>query len=494
MALIAPLYLAHAPAYDLLIIGGGSAGLTAAKFATTFGKSVAIVEKARMGGDCTWTGCVPSKTLLAIAKQVHGVRTACECEYLTMPNPSEVKVDMKAVKAKVSATIHKIYEEDDSPAALKKQGIDTIVGAASFVDKSTLSITQPDGAITVSARKGIIIATGASAARPPIAGLADVPFITYEEIFELDALPRRMTVVGGGPIGCELAQAFSRLGAEVTLVAPRLLPNEEAEAGEVMARVFEKEGIRVVRGRAASVAAAAGGHALAVTTEGGEVRVEGDTLLVATGRKPVVSGMNLEAIGVKLAPKGGIQVDPKLHTSCSGVYAAGDCTGDQQFTHYAGFQGAIAARNILLPLSDPGVKTGEVPACTFTSPEVAHIGMSEAAAVASFGAASVSTAVRQLRDMDRAICEGYADGFVKIVYKPADGSILGATIVAPVAGEMISEIAVAMAGNQKFTALASVMHPYPSYSMSIQTLAAGVYYDQLKGKAKVYSLLKRLGL
>jgi len=178
------------------------------------------------------------------------------------------------------------------------------------------------------------------------------------------------------------------------------------------------------------------------------------------------------------------------------VYAAGDCTGDQQFTHYAGFQGAIAARNILLPLSDPGVKTGEVPGCTFTSPEVAHVGMKEAEAKAALGDGAVRTVVRNLKDMDRAICDGTdaAGGLVKIIFKAGDGAILGATIVAPVAGELISEIAVAMAGGVKMPEMASVMHSYPSYSLSIQTLAAGVYYEKLKGNAKLYNVLKKLGL
>jgi len=346
----------------------------------------------------------------------------------------------------------------------------------------------------VCANEGVIVATGAGPSRPKLPGIEDVEFITYEEVFSLVELPARLTVVGGGPIGCELSQAFSWLGSQVTLVAPRLLPNDEPEAGAVMATVLEKDGVKLVTGRAASVSAAGAGHALRVTTAGGDMEVGGDTLLVATGRAPVVEGMDLDKVAVELTPAGGIQVDAKLRTSCGGVYAAGDCTGDQQFTHYAGFQGAIAARNILLPLSDPGVKTAEVPGCTFTSPEVAHVGLSEAAAVAEFGEGAVSTVVRQLRDMDRAICEGKEDGFVKIVYRAKGGDILGATIVAPVAGEMISEIAVAMAGNVKLPALASVMHSYPSYSLALQTLAAGVYYEKLKGSAKLYAVLKRLGL
>ena len=231
---------AHAAAsYDLLVIGGGSAGLTAAKFAKTFGKTVAIVEKAKLGGDCTWTGCVPSKTLIAAANAAHAARTADKYGVLT----GEVRVDYAKVMARVRATIEKIYSEDDSPEALLKLGIDTVVGAARFVDRKTLTVEQPDGSsVTLTAKEGIVIATGASPAKTSIAGLdetgaAGVAYITYEQIFSLPELPASLTIVGGGPIGCELGQAFARLGSAVTIVAPRLLPALDDEAGEAMCEV-----------------------------------------------------------------------------------------------------------------------------------------------------------------------------------------------------------------------------------------------------------------
>jgi pyruvate/2-oxoglutarate dehydrogenase complex dihydrolipoamide dehydrogenase (E3) component len=215
---------------DLLIIGGGSAGLTAAKFAATFGKSVTIIEKARLGGDCTWTGCVPSKTLLAIAKRAHAARTAGNCDFLSVSPTAKVVVDMKAVKAKVASVVEKIYTEDDSVEALQKLGIETVEGAASFIDSSNVLVERPEGTMQMCAKQGIIIATGAGPVTPKLDGLHSVPYITYEDVFSLDTLPARLTVVGGGPIGCELSQAFSRLGTTVTLVAPCLLPGEEAEA------------------------------------------------------------------------------------------------------------------------------------------------------------------------------------------------------------------------------------------------------------------------
>ena len=225
--------------------------------------------------------------------------------------------------------------------------------------------------------------------------------------------------------------------------------------------------------------------------------VDGDTLLVAVGRAPVVSGMGLEALGVELsAATGGIVVDGKLRTAVKGVYAAGDCTGGEQFTHYAGFQGAIAARNILLPLSDPGVLPSGVPGCVFTSPEIARVGLTEAQArAAAKKPADVAVAFRRMGKVDRAIAMGEAElGFIKIVYKKGDGTILGATVMGPSAGELASELSVAMAGKVKLPALASIMHAYPTISIALQQMAAEVYYDQLEASMPLYNLLSKVGL
>ena len=479
-----------AQSFDLVVIGGGSAGLTAAKFASTFGKSVVIIEKDRLGGDCTWTGCVPSKTLLAAAKVAHTARTASAYGVST----GEVRVDFDVVKARVRSAIQKLYDQDDAPDALTKRGIATMTGAATFVDASTLEVSAASGTTIVSAKEGVIVATGASPAVPAIAGLDEVPHVTYEQIFELERLPETLTVVGGGPVGCELAQAFGRLGSRVTLVAPRLLPGSEPEASDAIEAVMEREGVRRVRSRAAAVRREGGGHALRVEAEG-EAEVTGATLLIAVGRSPTVGGLNLEAAGVELdGASGGIAVDAKLRTSSRGVFAAGDCTGGAQFTHYAGFQGAIAARNILLPLNDPGVVAERLPAVTFTSPQVASIGMSEAAAVAAFGREAVRVETKPMAAVDRAVCDGVDDGLIKLVVRAKDGSLLGATIVAEPAGELISEIAVAMAAGVKLPALASIIHPYPSYAIELQRMAANVYYDSLKKNAGLYDVLKKVGL
>ena len=473
--------------YDLLVIGGGSAGLTAAKFAANFGKSVAIVEKARLGGDCTWTGCVPSKTLLGCANAAHSARGSPKFGVST----TGVQVDYTAIRQRVLDTVQKIYDEDDSPGALKKLGIDTIEGQASFLDATTLQVKGSDGTLQeLKSKSGIVIGTGAEPIVPDIQGLDLVNYITYNEIFTMEALPPRLIVIGGGPIGCELSQAFSRLGSKVTLVASKLLPALDDLAGETIRRVLEHEGVTVVSSRAESVRKTS---EITVTCVDGTV-VKGDTLLVATGRRPVTEGMDLDKINVRLDDSGGILVDDRLLTTCKGVYAAGDCTGDQQFTHYAGFQGGIAARNALLPLSSGGV-ISDVPGCTFTSPEVAHIGMTKRAAIDKFGNDGVRVMMKELATMDRAICSGTNDfGFIQIVTKHSNGEILGCTIIAPPAGEMMGEISVAMAAKMKLPDMTMVMHAYPTYSMPFQFLGASLYYEKLKKNKKLYDFLKRIGL
>ena len=310
-----------------------------------------------------------------------------------------------------------------------------------------------------------------------------------------------MTVVGGGPIGCELSQALSRLGAEVTLVASRILPNNEPEAGKLLLRVFENEGITVIPSRVDNV-----GPYLSTQNNGNNssrshsavcsngVIVTGELLLVAAGRRPVVRGIGLEEIGIKLNDADGINVDDTLMTNIRDVYAAGDCTGDSQFTHYAGYQGAIAARNILLPFTDPGVLGAGVISTTFTDPEVASVGMSEKVAKEKYGMNSVAVAMKEVNKTDRGICDGVKEGIIKIVYRKKGYKILGATIISPVAGELIAEIATAMKTGLSFDMLATVMHPYPSHSFTLQAMAAEVYYDKLVKSKRILNVLKKIGL
>lgn len=292
-------------------------------------------------------------------------------------------MDMEAVRNLILQNVQEIYQEDDSPEAMAKLGIDTCLGKATFLNATTLAVESqneesalPPVTIMMNAKQGVVVCTGAKPKRPTshmIQGIENVEYLTYEEVFDLKTLPNKMTVVGGGPIGCELSQAFARLGSQVTLVAQTLVPREEPEASETLESVFAKEGITRIKASLTSVKPSGkkgGGHEGICTHHDGTTEtISGDALLVAVGRAPNVQDFGLREIGVTFNDKGGIQVNDKLQTNVKNVYAAGDCTGDLQFTHYAGYQGAIAARNILLPLKDQGV-IENVPSATFTSPEV----------------------------------------------------------------------------------------------------------------------------
>ncbi len=449
------------PRYDLVIIGAGSGGLTAANFATQLGATVALVEKNRIGGDCTWTGCIPSKALLKAAKVAHAVRNAARFGIAANPPVT----DMARVRDYVRSAIDQVYRLE-TPAELQRKGIDVIEGAARFIDPHTIEV----GTQRVFA-KHFLIATGARPLIPAITGLADVPFVTYERIFDNETLPKNMLVIGGGPIGVELAQAHQRLGAQVTVVADEILPKDEPEARVVIRRVLEREGVRFVVGKASAATRRDAGIMLTV----GQQELIGDYLLVAAGRTPNVAGLDLENAGVSFSPQG-IAVDSQLRTNVKHIYAAGDVTGGYQFTHFAGWQAFQAVRNALLAGSSSGL-TDLVPWVTFTDPEVAHIGLTEAQAKQRFGE---SAQVRRLEfnHTDRAVCEGDTEGFTKLVFK-SDGTILGATMVAARAGEAITEIIVAIKNGLKIGDLAGAIHAYPTYSTVVQQLAAEISVDSL---------------
>lgn len=463
--------------YDLVVIGAGSAGLTAASFARLLEKRVALVEKERIGGDCTWTGCVPSKALLKVARVAHRMRTADRFGLQAV----EPEIDLKAVMSHVRSIVSQIYD-GEKPEALQSQGIEVYVGSPRFADSYTLIV----GPHILSA-KTFIICTGASPFIPPIPRLAEVDYYTYKQIFDLELLPKHLMVIGGGPVGVEMAQAFRRLGASVTVVEQesRLLPRDEPEASEVLAQVLEAEGITLRLGVAVArvwrrdkrIHLRANNHELA-----------GDALLVAVGRRPNVEGLGLERAGVRYT-KAGVEVDERLRTSQAHIYAAGDVTGGYQFTHHAGWQATIAVRNAFFPLSSKGV-LGTVPWTTFTDPAVAHVGLTEEAAREQHGD-GVKTLLRPLSKVDRAVAEAEVHGFIKLVYK-GNGTLLGATIVAPRAGEMIQEWILAMSRGLKLGDLAAVMHVYPTYTMANMQVSADYRFQWLRS-SKTGRLLKQVG-
>lgn len=446
--------------FDLVVIGAGSGGLVGARFAAQLGAKVALVERSRIGGDCTWTGCVPSKALLKAAKIAHETRTAGRYGVVTSP-PT---VNMSEVREYVRGAIQGVYQFE-TPEALAGEGIDVVLGEARFLN---------DSAIVVGDRRirshAFLLTTGARPMVPQIPGLQDVPFITYEQVFENDALPKSLTIVGGGPIGMEMAQAYQRLGAQVTVVSDNVLPKEDPDVQQLIKNVLEREGVRFVSERAKS--ASKDGDAIIIATDQQEAR--GDMLMIAVGRKPNTEGLDLHKAGVKYSQRG-VSVDDRLRTNVKRIYAAGDVTGSYQFTHYAGWQAFRAVRNALLPGSSFGI-SNLVPWVTFTDPEVAHIGATEEQARAENGN-RICVYHRELRQIDRAICENDRSGFLKIITKP-DGAILGAAIVAARAGDAIAEIVVAMKQRMKIDDLAGTIHPYPTYSTAVQQIAADIAVEQ----------------
>ena len=440
--------------YDLIVIGAGSGGLTAAKFAAALGAKVALIEKRRIGGDCTWTGCVPSKALLKAARVAHDARSASRFGI----SASVPVVDMARVRAYVQEAVAAVYGLE-TPDALEHAGIEVVLGEARFTEPAKIQV----GSRTLEG-KNFLITTGAHPVLPDLPGLTETPFFTYETLFDNDRLPDRLLVLGAGPIGLEMAQAYRRLGAQVTVIGETLLPKDEPEAQEALRRVLEREGVRFVAGRAERVSYAAG----IVTAHAGAQKVEGEMLLVAVGRAPNVEGLDLEKAGVTFGSKG-IPVNEHLQTNVKHIYAAGDCVGGMQFTHFAGWQAFQAARNALLVGSARGFSE-VVPWCTFTDPEVAHVGLTEAEARAKHGDA-VKILYRDASQNDRAVCENDLDGFIKIVHL-SDGHLLGATIVAARAGEMINECALALQHKLRIGDLAATIHAYPAYSSAIQILAS----------------------
>ncbi|MCH7230916.1 FAD-dependent oxidoreductase [Glycomyces sp. L485] len=441
--------------FDLIVIGGGAAGLGAARTARRRGASVLMISEGPLGGDCTWTGCVPSKTLI-------------EAAHAGLPFAEAMRRVQSAIET-IAAT-----EDADSLAA---EGIETRQGRAAFTRLGRVAVDGEE----VSA-KGVVIATGASPAVPPIPGLSEAGVHTNETVFDLPAKPESMVVLGGGAIGCELAQAFARLDVQVTVVeaAPRLLPREEPEASAVIEEVFEREGIDVRTGVTADKVEP--GIAVSRLHLSDGSTVDAECILASLGRRPVTDGLDLEEPGVAVDERGDIVVDDRLATTAKGVWAAGDVTGMMPFTHAAFEQGRIAADNALG--SRKRYRPEATPWVTFTDPEVARVGITEADAVERDG----RVAYLPMSEMDRAIAAGATDGFVKLIAGPrlglghrGGGKVLGATIVASRAGEMIQMPALAMATGMFTGRLAQATAAYPTWTYGVQ-MAAAQFFMEIGGR------------
>ncbi len=409
--------------YDLIVVGGGSAGLTAAEAATVLDVRVALVEKEHTGGECTWYGCIPSKTLIAAARKVHEARNGQAMGI----HVGAVHVDFPALMQRIQQTIHSIYHEE-SEDALRERGIDVYTATARFSDPHTL---QLDTGETLRG-KYILLATGAN--NNLSAGFADVPYLTNRNLFELQALPEHLLIVGGGPIGTEIAQAFNRLGSKVTLISnkARLLPRDDDEAAQFIMDVLRKEGVQLELGTPAKSASGTVGD-LCVELEGGR-RINGTHLLLAIGKRPDIRNLNPDAAGIQHTD-GVPTINKYLRTSQKHIFIAGDAAGGPQFTHQATSQATNALLSMLLPVPVKGIKPFGWWA-TFTDPEVAHAGLTEAAARAKHRDVQITRL--PLSRADRAMTEGAAAGFVKLVHRK-NGKLLGATLVGHNAGEMLNE-------------------------------------------------------
>jgi pyruvate/2-oxoglutarate dehydrogenase complex dihydrolipoamide dehydrogenase (E3) component len=438
--------VAHRDAYDLVVVGAGSAGLTGARTAVRLGASVLLVERDRMGGDCLWTGCVPSKALLHVAAEVDAARRAHAYGLKDDRGSADLTRAMDSVRRAIAA-----IEPHDSPAALTPLGIDTAAGKAVFTGPRTLEV---DGC-----RIGFrfaLVATGSAPSLPPVPGLTGVDPLTSDTVWELGALPERLLILGGGPVGCELGQAFARLGSHVTIVEAldRLLPREEPAAATLVRQRLEAEGVTVCTGFPAAEVEAGLLHS-------GDRPLPFDELLVATGRAPRTTDLGLEAAGIAVEPHGHVRVDARLRTTNPRVYAAGDVTSLSAFTHLAGVQGAAAVTDALLGVRRR-IDYGAVPWVTFTDPEVARVGLTADEARERHGdRARVRILPHDL--VDRAQTDGRTDGSTTLVLGPRD-RIVGATVVAPRAGETIAHLASAVRLGWTPSRLAATVHPYPTYA------------------------------
>jgi pyruvate/2-oxoglutarate dehydrogenase complex dihydrolipoamide dehydrogenase (E3) component len=485
-----------APRYDLVVIGAGTAGLVVAAGAAglNLGLKIALIEKSLIGGDCLTLGCVPSKTLLKSARVAATLRNAASVG-IRLPDLSP-EIDFAAVMERVRRVRAEISHHD-AAAEFQSQGIDIFFGQAAFADAQTIIVERTGQGRGERLRfKKAVIATGARATAPNIAGLAEVGYLTHETVFSLTQRPQRLAVIGGGPIGCELAQAFQRLGTQVTLFhrQAHLLNREEVEAAQVLEQQFESEGLHLRLGSTVSrVSPAADRHFGAKVIEyqyqGQTQTVTVDEILVGTGRAPRLDGLNLAVAGVE-SNAAGVRVNDYLQTTNPRIYAAGDVCLDWKFTHAADAAARIVIRNALfapLGLGRSRLSQLVMPWATYTDPEIAHVGLYPAAAQRR-GLATETVHV-PLTEVDRAITDSATEGFVRVLLRRGSDRILGATIVAPHAGDLISEITLAMVTKQGLGALAQTIHPYPTLAEAIKRVA-DQYYRRTFLSAPMQLLLK----
>ncbi len=472
--------------YNLVVVGAGTAGLVSAAAAAGLGARVALVERHWMGGDCLNTGCVPSKTFIRSARAAAEMRAAAR---FGIRIPEEATVDFAAVMARVRA-LRAGISPHDSARRFRDLGVDVFLGEGRFCSGDTLEVNGQKLRF-----RRAVIATGARAVIPDVRGLAATGFLTHESVWSLTEQPRRLAILGGGPIGCELAQAFARLGTAVTVFhsKPSILEKEDADAAAVVRVALERDGVEFLRGvRVESAVRQTDGliH-IGFRSESGASSSAGsregfDTLLVATGRRPNVAGLGLEAAGVAFDELRGVHVNDRLQTTNPRIFAAGDVCLRHQFTHAADFAARIVVQNALF-LGRKKASQLNIPRSTYTDPEIASVGLTRQEA--GERGIAVTAFQRDFKDVDRARTDGVEEGFVRILVATGSDRIVGATVVGSHAGELISELSVAMSGGIGLGRLANVIHPYPTLAEAIRQ--CGDLYNRTRLTPTVKSLMAR---
>lgn len=465
--------------YNLVVIGGGTAGLVTAIAAAGLGAKVAMIERHMLGGDCLNMGCVPSKALIRAARAAADARRGSEFGVQV----AEPVVDFGAVMDRMRR-LRAHIAENDSAKRFSEAGVDVYIGEGRFIDGQSISVSGQ----TLGFKKAVI-ATGARAFVPPIPGLHEVGFLTNETVFSLTELPRRLAVVGAGAIGCELAQTFARFGTEVTLVelADRIMPREDADASRVVAASLERDGVTIhVGAKLAEVKGNPDHHLLILEVGEHTEALPVDHILVAIGRAPNVDGVGLEDAGVEFGRRG-VVVDDFMRTTNKRIFAAGDVASRHQFTHAADFMARLVIRNALF--AGRGRHSAlVVPHATYTDPEVAHVGIT--VEEAKERGVTLRTFTQEFEHVDRAILEGETEGFARIHVAADSDRILGATVVASHAGEMINEVTVAMKAGMGLGELANVIHPYPTQAEALRKL--GDQYNRTRLTPFVAKAMKKL--
>ncbi len=473
--------------YDAVVIGGGAAGLTASGIAANIGAKTMMIERHRLGGDCTWTGCVPSKVLLKAGKVARQIKEASRFGLVD----TEPTIDFKKVIEHVHKIRDEVYEDADDPKIYEDQGVEVVFGEASFLDSHTVEIQLSEGETRKVSSRYIFIASGASASVPPIEGLEEVEYLTNESLFEIDHLPEELLIIGGGPIGTEMSQAFSSLGSKVTVIdmADRIMRNDDEELVEILMSELQLQGVTFEMESSIKTVAKNGERVEVHVVQNGEAKViSGTHLLVATGRKPNIDTLNLEKAGVRFEKKG-ITVDDSCQTNVSHIYAIGDINGRYQFTHMSEHTAKVATTSALLKLPMK-IDEKNVPWVTFTEPELAHVGKTEAQLEQQ--GTNFETYRFPYSKIDRALTESEATGLIKIYANKLSGKIYGASVVGAHAGEFISEYALAMKNGISMRGIADTIHPYPSWALGARR-AADQWYIKNQSEWSVRLIKKVFG-